>query len=268
VRAQLARIREMFAPAAQRNLVEGVRRLVDYQDPAYATLYLDRMALVQAGAGTANDELVAETARHLALWMSYEDTIRVADLKTRETRFARVGDEVKLRGDQLLAINEFMHPGIQEICETLPAWLGRRLQRDGWARRRVEAMTRKGRVVTTSSVRGFLLLSTVAAMRRWRRSTLRFRDEQQAIERWLQRIADTALVNPQLAVEVAKCQRLVKGYSETHARGTRNFGTLMAAVDRAGAAIAPATVRELRDAALADEAGLQLQAALARHALA
>ena len=42
----------------------------------------------------------------------------------------------------------------------------------------------------------------------------------------------------------------------------------MAAVQRAGAALAPATLRELRDAALADEHGHKLQAALAQHALA
>ena len=61
--------------------------------------------------------------------------------------------------------------------------------------------------------------------------------------------------NPELAVEVAQCQRLVKGYSDTHERGLRNYETLMAAVRRAGATLAPATLRELREAALADEHG-------------
>lgn len=272
VRALVERARTEFTPTAERFLVEGVRRLIDYQDPAYAGVYLDRMAMVQAAVGKKtgidDDDLVLETARYLALWMSYEDTIRVADLKTRDSRFARVGDEVKVRGDQVLAIDEYMHPGIREICETLPSWLGRWLRDTGWARRRVEAMTKSGRVVTTTSIRGFLMLYVVAGMRRWRRSTLRYADEQRAIDAWLQRIAKTALINPQLAVEVAKCQRLVKGYSETHERGSRNFGTLMSAVDQAGATMAPATVRELRDAALADEHGVQLKAALARHALA
>jgi len=92
--------------------------------------------------------------------------------------------------------------------------------------------------------------------------------ENQRIERWLSQIAQTAALNPRLAVEVVQCQRLVKGYGDTHARGLRNFETVMAAVQRAGAALAPATVRELRDAALADEQGDQLRALLARHALA
>ena len=34
--------------------------------------------------------------------MSYEDTVRVADLKTRDTRFARVRDEVKVGDARLL----------------------------------------------------------------------------------------------------------------------------------------------------------------------
>lgn len=265
VRALLQRVRDGFPEATRRFLIEGVRRLVDYQDPAYASLFLDRMDAV---AKTGDDELVNETARHLALWMSYEDTIRVADLKTRDTRFARVGDEVKLRDGQVLAINEFMHPRLQELCETLPAGIGRWLQDTGWARRRVEALTKKGRIVTTSSIRGFAMLYVVAGMRRWRRGTLRYLDEQKAIEGWLQRIAAAAVVNPQLAVEVAKCQRLVKGYSDTHERGARNFGTLMHVIERAGSTMAPATVRELRDAALADEQGVQFRAMLERHAMA
>src|SRR5256885_6888237 len=81
--ALLERIRNDFPPAAHAMLIEGVRRLVDYQDPAYAGLYLDRMARVQQLPNDGEPRLVDETARHLALWMSYEDTIRVADLKTR-----------------------------------------------------------------------------------------------------------------------------------------------------------------------------------------
>ena len=62
-------------------------------------------------------------------------------------------------------------------------------------------------------------------------------------------------------------QRLVKGYSDTHERGLRNYDTLMAAFQRAGTRMAPATLRELRDAALADEYGKQLKAKLAQYAL-
>ena len=138
----------------------------------------------------------------------------------------------------------------------------------GWPRRLVERMTRKGRVIRTSSLSGYLMLSAVAATKRWRRSTTRYAEENRRIEEWLQRIAGTAAQHPELAIELAQCQRLVKGYSETHERGLRNYDTVMAAFQRAGSRMAPATLRELRDAALADEQGQQLHAALSRHALA
>jgi len=267
VRALLDRIDRDLPPSARPLLREGIRRLIDYQDAAYAGLYLDRVARIAARPG-ASATLIDETARHLALWMSYEDTIRVAALKTRGTRFERVRGEVRVGSDQMLAIDEYLHPRVQEVAETLPGALGRWLERPGPVRRLVERMTRKGRVVTTSSLTGFLMLYAVAGMKRWRRTTTRYATENAAIEAWLARIAETIALNPELAVEVARCQRLVKGYSDTHERGVRNYETLMAAVARAGAQLAPATLRELREAALADEHGAKLKGLLAQHALA
>ena len=113
-------------------------------------------------ANPADATLRVDLARHLALWMSYEDTIRVADLKTRDTRFARVKSEVRAADDQLLAFGEFMHPRLQEIADTLPAALGRWLLASGAPRRLVERLGAKGRVVRTSSLGGFGLLWIVA----------------------------------------------------------------------------------------------------------
>lgn len=266
VRALLARVYDEFPQAARGVLIEGLRRLIDYQDPDYAALYLDRLARLHQRPGV-DDVLLTETARYLALWMSYEDTIRVAGLKTRASRFDRVVAEVKVQDNQLLAINEFMHPRLEEICDTLPAALGRWLANSGAPRRLVERFTRKGRVVATSSLGGFLMLYLLAGLKRWRRGTLRFAVENARIEQWLGRIEAIARFNPQLALEVAQCQRLVKGYGDTHERGWGNFATLMAAADRAGATMAPATLRELREAALADEHGDKLRALLARQAV-
>jgi indolepyruvate ferredoxin oxidoreductase beta subunit len=208
IRALLERIASGFPASARGVLIEGARRLVDYQDPAYAQLYLDRMARIAALAAAGEPLLLQESARHLALWMSYEDTIRVAELKTRGTRFERVRGEVRVDDGQLLSIHEFMHPRLEEICDTLPAGLGRWLLGSGWPRRLAGRFTRKGRVITTSSLRGFLMLYLVAGMKRWRRGTLRFGVETERIERWLEQIAQAAALNPRLAVEVAQCQRL------------------------------------------------------------
>src|SRR5690606_5937966 len=113
----LARLRDELGSGSRAVATEGVRRLLDYQDPEYAALYLDRLARVARHGDASLREAVAQ---HLALWMSYEDTIRVADLKTRSKRFERVRAEVR-PGDALLSIDEFMHPRLEEICDTVPA---------------------------------------------------------------------------------------------------------------------------------------------------
>ena len=67
--------------------------------------------------------------------------------------------------------------------------------------------------------------------------------------------------------ERPRIARIFEGL-RTHERGVRNFETVMAVVQKAGSTLAPATLRELREAALADEHGSALRASLARHALA
>ena len=262
--ALLEGIESRHPAAARAMLVEGVRRLVDYQDFAYATLYLERIEGTMAKR--PDDVLHSELARHLALWMSYEDTIRVADLKTRDTRLARVREEVRACSDQVVGVHEYLHPRLEEVCDTLPATLGRWLLRTSWARRIVERFTARGRVVQTNSVRGFLLLSVLAGLRRWRRATLRYHVENGRIEAWLRDVHQAP--SPALALEIVRCQRLVRGYGDTHERGWRNFELISLAWQRAGREMAPATLRELADAALADEEGKRLQEALGRHALA
>jgi indolepyruvate ferredoxin oxidoreductase beta subunit len=263
-----ARIRAAFPPPAQANLLAGVRRLADYQDVEYAGEYLDRLAPVRdadARHGDAWQRLLVETARYLALWMSYEDTVRVADLKTRRSRFARVQCEVRARGDQVIGINEYLHPRAEEIADTLPAGLGRWLLRTGWARGLVGCFTRQGRVVQTSSIRGFLLLYLVAGLRRWRRASLRYEIETVRMHAWLDAILAAAPAEYELALAIAETARLVKGYSDTHARGVRNFEKLQrAATGLRGQPDAAARLRRLRDAALADESGAKLDGELAQ----
>lgn len=255
------RIQREF-PGVWATLHAGILRMADYQDVAYAGAYLDRLVPVRdAGAST---ELLDETARHLALWMSYEDTVRVADLKTRRSRFERVGAEVRLANTQQLDIHEFLHPRVEEVADTLPAGLGRWLLATGWARAALTPFTRKGRVVKTSSLRGYLLLYAVASLRHLRRRSLRFQTEHQRIDQWLATIVRLAATDPALALEVARAQRLVKGYGDTHARGWRSFERLMAALPVLQAA--PHGARRMKDlsqAALADDSGQALDKLLA-----
>jgi indolepyruvate ferredoxin oxidoreductase beta subunit len=252
-----------FPAQARAVLLAGIKRLADYQDVAYAAEYLDRLGPIRDLDGAPDRRLLSETARHLALWMSYEDTIRVADLKIRRQRFERVRSEVRLGEDQVLRINEFLHPRVEEIADTLPAGLGGWLLRTSWARALVGRLTGHGRVVQTSSIRGFLLLYLVAGLRRFRRSTLRYKEEMARIAPWLQEVRDAAAGDYALAVEIAACQSLVKGYGDTHARGLRNFAAVLSALPALrGKPDADARLRALREAALADESGVRLANAL------
>ncbi|MDO5103078.1 MAG: indolepyruvate oxidoreductase subunit beta family protein [Lautropia sp.] len=262
IQALIARVRQQFPVAMHAVLWAGLRRLVDYQDVAYATLYLDRLDQMQHRVGAGERVLLRETARHLALWMTFEDTARVADLKTRGSRFERVRAEAKA-GEHLLDIHEFMHPRLQEVCETLPASLGRWLMQPGWARTLVERFTRQGRVIHSNSIHGYLLLRAVAWAARWRLHSLRYERENAMIEAWLDLAARAAQRDPALALEIIRCQRLVKGYGDTHARGLRHYRMLFDAMRQAGERLTPAMLKGWREAALADEAGEQLKRALA-----
>jgi indolepyruvate ferredoxin oxidoreductase beta subunit len=270
--ASLVREMDETFPDVSRDVVRaGLARTADYQDPAYARLYLDRLrpflAIEQAhGDGTAR--LLTETGRQLALGMSYEDTIRVAELKIRPERFARVREEVRATDDQILEIAEFMHPRVQEIAETLPARLGRWLLGTNWARGLVGRFTRKGKIVRTSTLSGFLLLYVLASMKPWRLHSLRYANEQADLERWRQLIIETARRNYRLAIEIAESRSLVKGYGDTHERGRERFEQLIALVpqiverDDAGE-----TLAELRKVALQDETSASLRAAIEQRGL-
>lgn len=245
---------------------EGVARLLDYQDEVYARLYLDRLqriAEIDRSAGDGSFLLTVETARWLALGMSYEDTIRVAELKIRSSRIARVREEVNARDGQIVHIAEFLHPRLQEIAESVPAPLGRFIERNLLARWLIGAMTASGKIVDTTSIRGFLLLLAVASLKPRRRSSLKFGEETRAIEAWLDEVATFALLDYRMAVEISELRRLVKGYGDTHARGRNSYGAIVACARRMQPGPdAAAHIAMLRKAALDDETGGKLDAML------
>ena len=228
-RALAERATQKLPEAAHAHAMHGLQRLVDYQDADYAVLYLDRLEKL-AGYDIAPFHLTSEAARYLALWMSYEDTIRVADLKTRSSRLARVRSEVKADDSQIVEVTEFMHPRLQEIAETLPAPVGRLMLGPGLVARLLTPFFQKGRHVRTTSVGWFMVLWLVAKFRKFRRSTIRYAEEQHRIEAWLTLAAELANHDNGLAIEWIGCQRLIKGYGETFERGVRNFARVEAAL--------------------------------------
>jgi indolepyruvate ferredoxin oxidoreductase, beta subunit len=244
----------------------GAARLVDYQDEAYAEQFLDRAEGIFKLEPAANGDaaLTAATARSLALWMSFEDVMRVAQVKTRRGRAQRIRTEVRAGAGDLVQVREYVKPRVEEICGTLPAGLGRRLLASPRAHRFLSKFT-AGRRISTSTVTGFLMLCFMSALRRSRRSSLRFVEENGRIEAWLAQIAAIAPRDYPMALELAECQNLVKGYGDTHERGWASFTRIAALASAlAGTENGAAQVRAMRDAALADDSGQRLQTTIAQ----
>ena len=241
----------------------GVERLADYQGLAYANLFKERIQFFEK----ADPKLTAEVARHLALWMSYEDIIRVADLKTRASRFERVRNEVGAMDGEPVVVIDFLKPGVEEFASLLPPALGRSLT--AWAQRngKLDAYN-VGMHIKTSGIFGFLLVRSLAWLKPWRPHSYRFREEQQLIERWLALLRAAAARSTPLALEIAECARLIKGYGETHRRGKANFLAILDALVENPATTDPAAqakaIRKAREAALADPEGKALGGALGK----
>lgn len=255
--------------AAHEVLNEGVRRLAAYQDLAYARLYLDRLRPIAEMDMRRREDgrLLAEVARHLAVRMSYEDVIRVAQAKSDPQRFARIRAEKGIGPDDPYAVIDYLKPGIDELCSLLPPRIARRVlhiaERRGWRGRVFVGM----RVKSTSAL-GYLRFLALRKLRRFRRSSYRYQLEQAAIENWLTLVAQAASRSSDLALEVAECARLIKGYGETHQRGSANFAAIEARLIRPALAgrfslqHALDAVASARTAALVDPEGEALERAL------
>ncbi len=256
--------------AAQAFAIEGVRRLTSYQSAGYARLYLDRLAPIAAAdeMSGAQRKLLKETARHLAIRMSYEDVVRVAQAKIAPDRMRRIArEELRAKGEPY-SVHDFLKPGIEELCQLLPPFLARPIigfsQRRGWL-----GKVYFGMEINSTSVSGYLRFLFLAKLRAIRPFGYRYAQEQAQIESWLKLILEAAQRAPTFALEIVECAKLIKGYGYTYARGlsdykqieTRVIGPALAGqipLERAADAVASA-----RTAALVDPEGESLARCLA-----
>ena len=251
------------AESLQEVLDIGVSRLKDYQGEAYASLFLERIRPLQ----DADASLATETARQLALWMSYEDIVRIADLKTRASRFERVRKEVGAKQGEPVVVIDYLKPGLEEVASLLPHFLGKKLMSWGQRHGKLDAYN-VGMHVKTSGILGYLMVRSLAWLKPWRPHSYRYREEQELIERWLAHVREAAARSARLALEIAACATLIKGYGETHRRGKANFLAILDALVENPATVDPAEqakdIRKAREAALADPEGKALGGALGR----
>lgn len=265
------RVRQTFPAPTRAILQEGVARCADFQNQAYANLYLHRLEPVVNLDRAPDYRLTVETGRFLALWMCYEDVIRVADLKTRRSRFERVREEVQAKPHEPVHVTEFLKPGVDELAAVLPPFLAGPLRRLA-AKSGFAAKLNVGMHVRTTSVSGFLMLRLLAWLRPLRPLTSRWPEEQALIDRWLAAVTAAAKHHPDLGQEVALCGRLIKGYGETHRRGKDNFlrilDTLVEGDAVSGERERIDAIRLAREAALGDPEGRSLEQSLQTHGIA
>ena len=258
---------DAYAEPARTFMRAGIERLADYQDVAYARDYLDRLkpiAEADQRHGDGSGELLAETARELALGMAYEDTVRVAELKIRPSRFERVRAEVQAADGQIVEIAEFLHPRVQEIADTLPAGLGplAAQHRLGAALRRALHQIRpRGEDLDHPRLPAAVFRRLAESRRGGARCASPTSRNSCANGCAPSQTSPRPIIA--LATEIATTRTLVKGYSDTHERGRRNYDTLMRMLPQIMETPDPAaTLARLRKAALADDTGAALNAAI------
>jgi indolepyruvate ferredoxin oxidoreductase beta subunit len=255
----------MFPALAQPVAGEGVRRLVPYQGVKYARLYLQRLKPVLDAdeAAGAYGRLLKEVARHLAVRMSYEDVVRVAQAKISPARMRRIAHEELGVTNEPFAVHDFLKPGIEELTQLMPSLVARPIlwlaRRRGWLGRVYFGME-----INSTSIGGFLRFLLLAKLRPFRPYGYRYKQEQKQIEAWLALILEAAARSINFAIEIAECARLIKGYGDTHARGFANYATIEARIIRPALAgqiplpRAADAVASARTAALVDPEGESL----------
>lgn len=267
-------IQESFPQSILPLVSLGYDRVLDYDNQRYANLYLQRLQMIldldkQTDPQGHFDFLLTSTvARWLALWMSFEDVIRVADLKSRSHRWLRVQKETKAAPTELIKVYDHFKPGLPELAALLPQGLANRLL--NWERRRLASghdplsLPLK---IGTHTVSGFLALKALSWLKFLRPLGYRYQEEQSLIEQWLFTIKSSTRSDYELGLEVARCGQLVKGYGKTNARGKSNLLHILKTVAQSSLDAKHRTeaIAAIRTAALKDESGVALDEALRTH---
>ena len=168
---------------------EGIERLIDYQGPGYAQFYVDRFKRFVGRRGL-DDPLFGEIARLMALRMSYDDPIRIAQTKLAELdagaakATARSPDDVKkFRCDELV---EALPAAVADPVLWVIDWMG-------WLHRPVSMR------FSTAGRFGIRRLKIEAGLRRLWLFSVRYGTERAWVERWLHMIDRALTKQPQAA---------------------------------------------------------------------
>ena len=196
---------------------EGIHRLMDYQGTGYAKLYVERLRRFIGKPGV-DDAMFGEIARLMALRMSYQDPIRIAQLKLAELELAAGGPRAKAADD----VRKFR---LDELVEALPAAVAEPvldvLERLGWLRKQVSIR------FSTRSRWSIRRLKIEASLRRWRRFSVRYARERVWVERWLHMIDRSLTRQPKAASAIVQTATMVQGYGAAYRQGLADWHAII-----------------------------------------
>lgn len=235
---KIKKVSEFITPLQQRIplrlheiLNEAVVRLCDYQGLWYAQIFLDHINRIvdQESNGTDNSYRLTETViKNLALLMSYEDGIRVAELKIRKDRFERIKKDMVIGDKQLFHVVDYLKPDSEEIYGLLPNAVVnpalRLLATSPMAKlRRGKPSLTFTQTPVTSSFSGFFRMWLIARFKPLRPYSYRYRKEHEVIDKYLSSVHFYADVDYELGCMVAKGGSIIKGYGRVRRRTIDTF---------------------------------------------
>jgi hypothetical protein len=196
---------------------EAIHRLIEYQGPSYASLYVDRLRRFVGRRGV-DAAMFGEIARLMAMRMSYEDPIRIAQLKLAEPEtgpgnpYIQSADDIrKFRLDELIgALPAVVAEPLLGVCE----WAG-------WVHKPVSIR------FSTASWWGVRRLKIEASLRRWRMFSVRYAKERVWVERWLHMIDRSLTKQPKAASEIVRTATMVQGYGDAYRQGLADWHAII-----------------------------------------
>jgi len=207
-------------------LAESVFRLIDYQDIKYADKFLNEVnsiRVIDSNTKGSDYKLTELYAKNLALLMSYEDGIRVAELKINSDRFKRIREEMRLKDDQVFHVVDYLKPDAEEIYGLLPnvlvapvlSFTRTSLFKKIWRRKKPLTM---GQTPVTNSFSGYLRLWLLTKIKFLRPYSFRYKKEYKLINKYTEAIFKYASYDYKVACLVARSVQMVKGYGRVRRR--------------------------------------------------
>ena len=189
---------------------ESIQLLVDYQGTSYAQLYLDRLRRFVGRAGV-DAAMFGDIARLMAMRMSYEDPIRIAQLKLAENPSQPTGDRRKFRIDELVgALPALVAEPVLDVLE----WVD-------WTHAPVSIR------YSAASRLGIRRLKIEASLKRWRLFSVRYAKERVWVERWLHMIDRSLTKQPQATAAIIQTATMIEGYGSVYRHGLADWHAII-----------------------------------------